>query len=123
MMCTIQMRPPGLEFIEHGIDVGFYYIDMGKALLLVPNQLVVITVIPDQVPLLLVEVTVDVIHAELCRLASSSFSWRVKEISPSEFAVAFPFMDILRPALGETQSLYPSTRSWSLSSHPWWTLR
>jgi hypothetical protein len=54
-----------LEYLGHGIDGGFYYIDMGGAELQTPQHLALITVLPDQDPPLTVQVTVDTIRAEL----------------------------------------------------------
>lgn len=61
------MRSTGLEFLEHGVDAGFYYINMGEEMLSVPDHL---TVIPDRDPPTPVEVTVDVIRADVCQLGS-----------------------------------------------------
>jgi hypothetical protein len=54
-----------LEFLGHGIDGGFYYMDMGDAEISVPRHLAVITVLPSQDPPLSIEVTTDTIRSEL----------------------------------------------------------
>lgn len=66
---------------------------MGEDVLSVSAHLAVITATDDApTP---VDITVDIIRNELHQLLSASFPWNVRELSPIEFAVAFPSSDTL----------------------------
>nr|XP_051211161.1 uncharacterized protein LOC127328612 [Lolium perenne] len=86
-----------IEYLGHGIDGGFYYIDLGGAELRSPQHLAVITV----------EVTVDTIRTELTQL-ESTWVWNVREISPTEFAVAFPSAELLRALSWGSSTILPA---------------
>jgi hypothetical protein len=83
-----------LEFLGHGIDGGFYYMDMGDAEIFVPRHIAVITVLQTQDPPLTIEVTADTIRGELSQLESACV-WNVREVAPSKFAVTFPSAELL----------------------------
>jgi hypothetical protein len=98
MACTARNRHKAretLEFLGHGIDGGFYYLDMGGAKPSVPQHLAVISVLPTQDPPLAIEITAEIIRTELAQLECDCV-WNVREVSPSEFAVAFPSAELLR---------------------------
>jgi hypothetical protein len=98
MACTARYRRKALEMLEflgHGIDGGFYYLDMGGAKLSVLQHLAVITVLPTQDPPLAIQITAEIIRTELAQLECDCV-WNVREVSPSEFAVAFPSAKLLR---------------------------
>ncbi|KAM0867146.1 hypothetical protein ACQ4PT_042150 [Festuca glaucescens] len=107
--CTLpeQRRREVIEFLGHGIDGGFYYIDLRGAELSTPQHLAVITVLPEQDPPLQIEVTVDTIRAELTQLESTC-AWNVREISPTEFAVAFPSAELLRALSWSKTTILPA---------------
>jgi hypothetical protein len=89
--CTARYRRKAretLEFLGHGIDGGFYYMDMGDAEISVPRHLAVITVLPSQDPPLSIEVTADTIHSELSQLESACV-WTVREVAPSDVCLRF----------------------------------
>jgi hypothetical protein len=95
--CTARYRRKAretLEFLGHGIDGGFYYMDMGDAEISVPQHLAVITVLLSQDPPLSIEVTADIIRSELSQLESACV-WTVREVAPLEFAVTFPSAELL----------------------------
>ncbi|KAK1613119.1 hypothetical protein QYE76_036792 [Lolium multiflorum] len=96
-----------IEYLGHGIDGGFYYIDLGGAELRSPQHLAVITVLPEQDPPLQIEVTVDTIRTELTQL-ESTWVWNVREISPTEFAVAFPSAELLRALSWGSSTILPA---------------
>jgi hypothetical protein len=71
MACTARYRRKArekLEFLGHGIDGGFYYLDMGGAAPSVPQHLAVVTVLPSQDPPLAFEIMAEIIHTELAQL-------------------------------------------------------
>ncbi|KAK1669104.1 hypothetical protein QYE76_057263, partial [Lolium multiflorum] len=73
-----------IEYLGHGIDGGFYYIDLGGGELSTPQHLAVITVLPEQDPPLQIEVTVDTIRAELAQL-ESTWVWNLACTLPHVF--------------------------------------
>jgi hypothetical protein len=93
-----------LELLGHGIDLGFYYIDLGGLELSVPQNLAEIKVLPD--PSLSIEVTADVIRAELESLESTCV-WKVREVAPAVFAVIFPSPELLRALSWSKSTILP----------------
>ena len=89
------LRREALEFLGHGIDGGFYYIDMGGIKLATPEHMAVITVLPDQELAPSVVISAETIRMELTSL-DRGFTWVVRELSATEFAVAFPSLELLR---------------------------
>jgi hypothetical protein len=83
-----------LEFLAHAIEGGFYYIDTGEMQMTVPEHLGVVTVADQEPPLSLV-VTAELLRNEFTQMMPGH-EWSVREISPSEFAVPFPSVEILR---------------------------
>ena len=107
--CSIRGRRSqreSLEFIGHGIDGGFYFIDMGDEELDVPLHLATISIVKDQQPPLAFDVTVDIIRMELTKLDSSAV-WNVRELEPNVFAVAFPSAKLLRALSWGTTTRLP----------------
>jgi hypothetical protein len=96
-----------IEYLGHGLEGGFYYIDLGGSELSTPQHLATITVLPKQDPPLQIEVTVDTIRAELAQLESTCV-WNVREISPTEFAVAFPSAELLRALSWSETTILPT---------------
>lgn len=84
-----------LEYLGHTVDGGFYYIDMGGVEMTVPANLAMVTVAKDQDTPLAVELTEDLIRDEF-RQVLPGFEGQVRRISPTEFAVAFPSVELLR---------------------------
>jgi hypothetical protein len=109
MACTAHYRRKAretLEFLGHGIDGGFYYLDMGGAELSVPQHLTIITLLPTQDPPLAIEITAEIIRTELAQLECACV-WNVREVSPSEFAVAFPSAELLRAVSWSEMTILP----------------
>jgi hypothetical protein len=90
------LRPPRqcLEFLGHAFEGGFYYIDIGGVPMTVPEHLGVVTVAEQEPPLSIV-VTAELLRNEFAQMMPGH-EWSVRELSSSEFAVAFPSVEILR---------------------------
>jgi hypothetical protein len=109
MACIARYRRKAretLEFLGHGIDGGFYYLDLGGAEPSVPQHLAVIYVLPTQDPPLAFEITAEIIRSELAQLECDC-AWNVREVSSSEFAVAFPSTELLRAVSWSETTILP----------------
>uniref|UniRef100_A0ACD5Z009 Uncharacterized protein n=1 Tax=Avena sativa TaxID=4498 RepID=A0ACD5Z009_AVESA len=99
------MRREALEYYGHGVDGGFYVIDMGGVQMTVPETLAMVSILPDQALPLGLVVTEDLIQEEL-RAVLPGHPWPFHRVSASEFAVHFPSVAILRMcACGSSFSL------------------
>ena len=66
--CTAPAAPahrPRLELLGHGVESIFYYIDLGRVPMTVPQNLVLVTVLPDQLPPVAEGLTVEILRDEL----------------------------------------------------------
>ena len=61
----------------------------------VPQNLTLVTVLPDQLPPVAEGLTVEILRNELAQIMPGD-EWQAREISPSEFAVVFPSAEMLR---------------------------
>ena len=96
--CTVsagQSLRPRLELLGHGVESIFYYIDLGGTPMTVPQNLALVTVLPDQLPPVAAGLTVEILRDELAQVMPGH-EWQVPEISSSEFAVVFPSAEMLR---------------------------
>ena len=86
--------PSTLEYLGHGIDGGFYYVDIGGIKLATPAHRAVITVLPDQDLAASVVISAETIRSELAGL-QSGWTWAVRELSATEYSVVFPSAELL----------------------------
>ena len=66
--CTVpaaQSHRPRLELLGHGVESIFYYIDLGGVPMMVPQNLAMVTVLPDQLPPVAEGLTVEILRGEL----------------------------------------------------------
>ena len=110
--CTVpaaQTQRPRLELLGHGVDSIFYYIDLGGVPMVVPQNLAMVTVLPDQIPPMIENLTVEILRDELAQIMPGH-AWQVREISPTEFAVDFPSAEMLRLCTLGTTFTLPTNR-------------
>lgn len=106
-----------LEYLGHIVDGGFYYINMPLPAPPTTPLLATVTVVPGQDPPPAVEVTAEIIAEELRDFIGSvrdeSFTWEVRETSPSVFSVTFPSEEMLRLCIRFDVIPFVCTSSWS----------